>query len=206
MQILKSLPIRFLFLCLATIAILFTATNAAAQTKRHLGPDDFYRMREVGDPQLSPDGKSIAYTVTTMNRELDRLETQIWTVDWEGTQDLQMTFGPESASSPRWSPDGKYLSFLSSHKDEKGEGKTQIWLLDRRGGEAQPLTDVRRDIESYSWSPDSKKILLQLSGDDETATDADKKAHKAPKPIVIDRYQFKADIEGYLTDASRSQI
>ncbi len=206
MQISKSLPYRFLFFCLATIATLFFATNAAAQTKRHLGPDDYYRMREVGAPQISPDGKWIAYTVTTMNRDLDRLETQIWTVDWEGTQNLQMTFGPESASSPKWSPDGKYLSFLSSRKDEKGEGKTQIWLLDRRGGEAQPLTDVKRDIEGFSWSPDGKKIALQLSGDEENDADKDKKTKKAPKPIVIDRYQFKADIEGYLTDASRSQI
>jgi dipeptidyl aminopeptidase/acylaminoacyl peptidase len=208
MQISQSSPYRHLILCLATIATLFSATIAAAQTKRHLGPDDFFRMREVGDPQISPDGKWIAYTVTTMNRELDRRETQIWTVDWEGTQTLQMTYGPESASSPRWSPDGKYLSFLSSHKDDKGEGKTQIWLLDRRGGEAQPLTDVKRDLESYVWSPDGKKIALQLSGEDEAATDADKnkKEHKTPKPIVIDRYQFKQDIEGYLTDASRSQI
>jgi len=157
MQIPKSLPYRSLILCLAGIAILVVTNIAAAQTKRHLGPDDFYRMREVGDPQISPDGKWIAYTVTTMNRELDRRETQIWTVDWEGTQTLQMTYGPESASSPRWSPDGKYLSFLSSHKDDKGEGKTQIWLLDRRGGEAQPLTDVKRDLEGYVWSPDGKK-------------------------------------------------
>src|SRR3984957_5455878 len=119
MQISKSLPCRSLILCLVTIATLFYATNPAAQTKRHLVHDDFSRMGEVGDPQISPDGKWIAYTVTTMNRELDRLETQIWTVDWEGTQNLQMTFGPESASSPRWSPDGKYLSFLSSHKDKK---------------------------------------------------------------------------------------
>jgi dipeptidyl aminopeptidase/acylaminoacyl peptidase len=207
MQIPESKPNRFLFLCLAIIATLFSATRTTAQTKRHLGPDDYYRMRQVGDPQISPDGKWIAYTVSTMNRELDRRETQIWTVDWEGTQSLQMTYGPESASSPKWSPDGKYLSFLSSKKDEKGEGKTQIWLLDRRGGEAQPLTDVKRDIEGFSWSPNGKKILLQLSGDDETAdADKDKKAHKAPKPIVLDRYQFKADIEGYLTDASRSQI
>jgi dipeptidyl aminopeptidase/acylaminoacyl peptidase len=206
MQITKSLSSRTLILCLAAIATFFYATSAAAQSKRHLGPDDFYRMREVGDPQISPDGKWIAYTVTTMNRELDRLETQIDVVDWEGTQSLAMTYGPESASSPRWSPDGKYLSFLSSHKDEKGEGKTQIWLLDRRGGEAQPLTDVKREIESYSWSPDGKKIVLQLTGDEETTADIDKKTHKAPKPIVIDRYQFKQDIEGYLTESSRSQI
>jgi dipeptidyl aminopeptidase/acylaminoacyl peptidase len=206
MQISKSLPYRSLIFCLAIIATIFSAPRAVSQTKRYLGPDDFYRMREVGDPQLSPDGKWIAYIVTTMNRELDRLETQIYVVDWEGTQSLAMTYGPESASSPRWSPDGKYLSFLSSHKDDKGEGKTQIWLLDRRGGEAQPLTDVKRDIESYSWSPDGKKIALELSGNEQSAADADKKTHKAPKPIVIDRYQFKQDIEGYLTESSRSQI
>ena len=134
MQNSKSQTNRLLFLCLATISTLIFSTNAGAQTKRHLGPDDYYRMREVGNPQISPDGKWIAYTVTTMNKELDRLETQIYIVDWEGTQTLAMTYGPESASSPKWSPDGKYLSFLSSHKDEKGEGKTQIWLLDRRGG------------------------------------------------------------------------
>jgi dipeptidyl aminopeptidase/acylaminoacyl peptidase len=206
MQNLKPSYRPFVALCLAAVLAFFFAPHAAAQSKRHLGPDDFYRMREVGSPQISPDGKWIAYTVTTMNRELDRLETQIWTVDWEGMQSLQMTYGPESASSPKWSPDGKYLSFLSSHKDEKEDAKTQIWLLDRRGGEAQPLTDVKRDIEGYSWSPDGKKIALQLSGDDETAADSDKKEHKAPKPIVIDRYQFKQDVEGYLTDASRSQI
>ncbi|HEY2823585.1 MAG TPA: S9 family peptidase [Candidatus Acidoferrum sp.] len=200
------MPYRSVALCLALIATLFSASHTTAQTKRHLGPDDYFRMREVGAPQISPDGKWIAYTVTTMNRDLDRLETQIWTVDWEGTQSLQMTYGPESASSPKWSPDGKYLSFLSSKKDEKGEGKTQIWLLDRRGGEAQPFTDVKRDIEGFSWSPDGKKIALQLSGDDENDADKDKKSRKAPKPIVIDRYQFKQDIEGYLTDASRSQI
>jgi hypothetical protein len=63
MQIPKSLPYRSLILCLAGIAILVVTNIAAAQTKRHLGPDDFYRMREVGDPQISPDGKWIAYTV-----------------------------------------------------------------------------------------------------------------------------------------------
>ena len=208
MQNSKFLPIQSAILFVASMAAFFLVASAEAQTKPHLGPDDFYRMRQVGDPQISPDGKWVAYTVTTMNRELDRLETQIWTVDWDGTQSLQMTYGAESASSPKWSPDGKYLSFLSSHRGEKGEGKTQVWLLDRRGGEAQPLTDVKRDIEGYAWSPDGKKIALQLSGDDESVTDADKdkRMHKAAKPIVIDRYQFKQDIKGYLTDASRSQI
>ncbi|HUE42716.1 MAG TPA: S9 family peptidase [Candidatus Sulfotelmatobacter sp.] len=203
MQISKSLPYCSLILCLTVFATL-VSTNVAAQTKRRIGPDDFYRMRQVGDPQVSPDGKWIAYTVTSVDRDADRRHTAVWIVDWEGTQNLQMTFGTESASAPRWSPDGKYLSFLASRK----EGKSQVWLLDRRGGEAQPLTDVKRDIESYTWSPDGKQLALQLSGDEETSADADKdkKEHKAPKPIVIDRYQFKEDVEGYLTDASRSQI
>ena len=211
MQNPRSLHQLVVVFCLALFATLFGATRAEAQTKRPIGPDDFYRMREVGDPQVSPDGKWIAYTVRSVDRDADKRVSAIWLANWEGTQNLQITFGPDSASTPRWSGDGKYLSFISSRKD----GKSQVWILDRRGGEAQPLTSVKEDIGAYAWSPDGKKLALQMSpaDDEEDAADAGKpgegsgkKKAKAPKPIVIDRYQFKADVEGYLTDASRSQL
>jgi dipeptidyl aminopeptidase/acylaminoacyl peptidase len=105
---------------------------AQAPAKRPLTADDVYRMKEVGDPRVSPDGRWIAYTVTSVDREADKLRTDIWMVNWEGTQDLQVTNGPDSEASPRWSPDGKYLAFLSARP---AEAKSQIWLLDRRGGE-----------------------------------------------------------------------
>ena len=106
--------------------------------------------------------------------------------------------------TPRWSPDGKYLSFLS---DRSSEGKTQVWLLDRRGGDAFALTNVREEISSYCWSPDGKKLVLEMSPGEESH---DKKTSgpqfKGPKPIVIDRSHFKEDIEGYLTADSRAQL
>ena len=180
---------------------------AQAQARRTIAIDDIYRMQQVGNPQVSPDGKWIAYTVTSVDREADKRRTAIWMVNWEGTQNFRLTHGAESASSPRWSPDGKYLSFLSARP---GDGKTQVWLLDRRGGEAWALTDVKEEIGGYAWSPDGKRLVLEISpGDGEENSGAAKSsenASKVPKPIVIDRYHFKVDVEGYLTTASRSQL
>jgi dipeptidyl aminopeptidase/acylaminoacyl peptidase len=127
-------------------------------------------------------------------------------VNWDGTQNVQLTFGKESVGSPKWSPDGKYLSFISAGGEPR---KSQIWLLDRRGGAPQQLTNVKEDLEDYSWSPDAKRIVLEMSeSGDEHASDAKKDpgAPKAPKPIVIDRYRFKHDIDGYLTASSRSHL
>ena len=177
--------------------------------KRLLNADDFYRTQKVGNPRCSPDGKWIAYTVTATDRDADKRRTSIWMVNWEGTQDLRLSYGPESDSFPRWSPDGKYLAFISSRP---AEGKPQIWILDRRGGEARQLTNVKQEISAYEWAPDSKTLLLQMSEAEDAEADNPRNSlatptpAKTPKPIVIDRYHFKSDIEGYLTAASRSHL
>ncbi|MGA2361371.1 MAG: S9 family peptidase [Candidatus Aminicenantales bacterium] len=160
-------------------------------------------MKEVGGPQVSPDGKWIAYTVTSVDREADKLQSAIWMVSWEGTQDLQITNGPDSDTSPRWSPDGRYLAFLSARP---AEGKSQIWLLDRRGGEASQLTNVKAEISTYEWSPDSKGLVLVMRDSEEDLGETHNPKAKAPKPIVIDRYRFKRDIEGYLTASSLDHL
>ena len=105
---------------------------AQAPVKRLLKVDDLDRLAEVADPQVSPDGKWIAYTVSTVNRDDDKNVTNIWMVSWDGSENVRLTYGSESESSPRWSPDGKYLSFVSS-RPGKAKG-SQVWLLDRRGG------------------------------------------------------------------------
>ncbi|HXB92337.1 MAG TPA: hypothetical protein VNU72_08610, partial [Puia sp.] len=158
--------------------------------KRPLRPGDLYRLPSVSDPQPSPDGKWVSYTLTTIDSIKDNRNADIWMISWDGTQDIQLTSSPDGESRARWSPDGKYLSFVSSRQESKG---SQVWLLDRRGGEGKRLTEIKGGVNDYAWSPDSKKLLLTLTDPD--AEDTGKV--KTTKPYVIDRYHYKQDVEGY---------
>lgn len=185
------------------VAFAAFAPFLSAQTQPHpMTLDDLFRLQDVGDPQVSPDGQWVAYTVSAMDAAADKRLTDIWMVKWDGSEDIRLTYANEnSASAPRWSPDGKYLSFLS---DRPGKAKgTQVWVLDRRGGEARQLTDVKGHLSYYAWSPDAKKLLVAIAEDKQAETESknketDKEKEK-PKPIIIDRYHFKQDIEGYLS-------
>ena len=179
------------------LVFLLIGVPLAAQEKRPIKVDDIYNIREVRDPQRSPDGKWVAYTVTTALKETDKNNTDVWMVSWDGTQQIQVTSTPEGESSPRWSPDNKYLSFISSRQGAKGG---QLWLLNRAGGEAVKITDIKGGVSDHAWSPDSKRLVLVVQDPDPANKDADEKPDekKTPKPIVIDRYHFKADGDGFL--------
>lgn len=185
--------IRWLFFLILTF---FAASFLAAESsaKHFLTIDDVAKLQAIEDPRCSPDGQWIAYIVTANDLKADKRRSSVWMVSWDGKQDLRISYGRGSDSSPRWSPDGKYISFLSDRPDEK---KSQIWLLDRRGGEARQLTNVKQEIEDYQWSPNGSKLLLVMREMEDT---------EKPKPIVIDRFQFKQDIQGYLTAASRRHL
>ncbi|MDX2040348.1 MAG: S9 family peptidase [Acidobacteriota bacterium] len=190
--------------------LLALAISLPAQTtKRPIKLDDIPRLREVRDPQLSPDGQTIAFVVSQIDAKEDKSSAHIWMVGYDGKNERQITSGQESESSPRFSPDGKYLSFTSSRK---GPAKgSQVWLLDRSGGEAFQLTDVKGRLQSYEWSPDSKRLALVI-GDPDPEAEANAAAAEAggkpkpPKPIVLDRYKFKQDGAGYLTSGRHSYI
>jgi dipeptidyl aminopeptidase/acylaminoacyl peptidase len=171
---------KFRLACSVVLLLFPSFLLAQNSTKRPIAIDDIYRMERVGSPQVSPDGKWVAYTVTTIDKEADKRRTALWMINWEGTQDIRLTFGQQSASSPQWSPDGKYLSFLSSDGEK---GKTQIWLLDRRGGASQQLTKVKEEINDYHWSPDGKRILLEMSEDYEDTDDMKKDTDAAKAPL-----------------------
>jgi dipeptidyl aminopeptidase/acylaminoacyl peptidase len=184
------------------LVLALTATVAAAQpARRAMTLDDFATIKSVGDPQRSPDGKWVAYVVGANDVEKDKRDSDLWMVSWDGAQTVRLTSGPDSESSPRWSPDGRSLAFLASRgtEEEKKKG-SQIWLLDRQGGEAQKLTDIDGGVSAYSWSPDSKKFVFTKS-DKDPADEPEKMEgwkRKTTPPIVIDRYHFKQDREGYL--------
>jgi dipeptidyl aminopeptidase/acylaminoacyl peptidase len=185
-------------LCLAALS-LSLATSPVAQGKRPLAVDNLYDVRDVRDPQRSPDGKWVAYTVTRAIRETDKNDTDVWMTSWDGREHIQITSTPDSESRPRWSPDGKFLSFVSSRQDAKA---AQVWLLDRSGGEAVRLTDIKGGVTDYAWAPDSRRLALVVADPDPKLPDEDDKdkdaAAKTAKPIVVDRYYFKSDSGGYL--------
>jgi len=192
------MPRRLLvLLCIATFSV-----PALGQGKRPLNVDDIFKVRDVRDPQRSPDGQWVAYTVTSSIQATDKNDTDVWMVKWDGSEQVQLTSTPDSESRPRWSPDGKYLSFVSSRQGTK---QAQVWLLNRLGGEASKLTEVKGGVSDYAWAPDSKRLVLVISDPDPAVAAAEDESEKAkegpaktPKPIVVDRYHFKSDGDGFL--------
>jgi len=174
---------------------------------------DVFAFRDLHDPQMSPEGQWVAYTMGMVNREEDKNEERIWMVPAAGGEAIPLTAEDVSSSHPRWSPDGTYLAFLSA----RNEGKTQVWLLNRKGGEAQKLTDTPQDVDGFEWSPEGKRLVLVLrdakpeeleeakTKEKEKEGAEKEKKTKTPKPWVVDRLQFKQDTIGYL-DRRRTHL
>jgi dipeptidyl aminopeptidase/acylaminoacyl peptidase len=192
-KLLRTLP------CLAALFANLAATHAAdAPKKRDITLDDLAKIQRVSGPVVSPDGEWVLYSVSQVDTKDDKTQSHLWMVKWDGSVHLQLTYGKEGASSPKFSPDGRYISFLSSRPGPvKGD---QVWVMDRRGGEAEQLTAITdQEIGGYLWSPDAKKLLLTMRPKNEP--DAEEgKPPAPPKPIVIDRYHFKQDMQGYIRD------
>ncbi len=142
---------------------------AAQPGKRPLSLDDLGRLKEVRDPQCSPDGKAVAFVVGSTDVKEDKSNSHVWMIGIDGQGERQVTSSQDSESSPKFSPDGKYLSFTSS-RPGKAKGN-QVWLLDRSGGEAFQLTELKGRLQGYEWSPDSKRLALVVGDPDPDAAD-----------------------------------
>jgi dipeptidyl aminopeptidase/acylaminoacyl peptidase len=173
---------------------LASARTAVAQ--RAVGVDDLEQVKDVSDPRVSPDGAWVAYTVSVPDTAKDQDDTDIWLASWDGKQQLRLTRSPADEHAARWSPDGRFLAFLSD-RDDPHEAD-QLWLLDRRGGEPERLTTFSGGVSDLAWSPDGRRLALIVTDPDPDAREPGDTSSRGAKPIVIDRFQFKEDETGWL--------
>ena len=146
---------------LAALFILFVSFPflfGQAPRTRAITFDDFIAIKRVTDPQVSPDGKLIAFVATVMDREANRGNSDIWVVPAEGGEARLLASSPKADFSPRWSPDGRSLAFLSARG-----GSSQIWMIGLSGGEARPVTNLSTGVSAFIWSPRGKHFAFTSS-------------------------------------------
>ena len=157
------------------------------------------------DPQISPDGAWVAYTVRACDIKRDKQTSDVWMTSWDGARAIQLTNSPDNEHHARWSPDGQYLAFLSSRtSDDDGE---QVWLLNRAGGEATQAHGDQRRRQRLCLVARRQATGARRAGSRSGGRGAEKEGQekKAPRPIVIDRFYFKDDKSGYL-DGKRQHL
>src|SRR5215471_2970133 len=161
-------------------------------------PEDVYALTGVGDPRLSPDGARVAYVVTRIDREANRYRSAIWLAPLDGSEEpRQLTSGERTDGSPRWSPDGRWLAFVSSRDDEEEKAHEELYVLPADGGEPQRLTNGKDDVESIAWSPDSRRIAFARRVPDDAYEEEDER-RRAPRRFT--RLFYKLDSEGWIGD------
>jgi dipeptidyl aminopeptidase/acylaminoacyl peptidase len=174
-----------------SLVLIVCLTPLTARAGRALVPEDWYRFQDVSDLEIAPDGTAVAYLVTSYDRASDESRSALWIADWSGKSRAQLTRG-ESVSEPRFSHDGRYLSYLTARPSGTA---TQLWILDRSRGTARQLSHCEGEITGYAWSPDARRVVLAMRPP----------APKSPKPLVIDAFQFK-DRYSYLTAQTRTHL
>ncbi|HME98165.1 MAG TPA: S9 family peptidase [Methylomirabilota bacterium] len=164
---------------------------------RPMTPHDLTRVRFVSDPQISPDGTTVAFVVTTLSEERDEYLSAIWLVDVAGGEPRRFTAGPRRDTTPRWSPDGARLAFVSEREAKK---KGQLYVMPARGGEPIRLTDLRHGVSAPQWSPDGARLafVARVGGWSEPESEEEKAKSRPPRVITTLKYRFNG--EGFTYD------
>jgi dipeptidyl aminopeptidase/acylaminoacyl peptidase len=151
---------------LITLFLFALAVLSAQAAKRAFTIEDLYKLKGVDAFRLSPDGRTVVYTVTESDLPHAKRQTHIWAMDIDGANVRQLTFGPKSESSPSLSPDGRWLAFIAGR-----DGDDNLYLMPMSGGEARKLTSVSTGVSDPVWSPDGKYIAFASDVYPECAAD-----------------------------------
>ena len=155
-------------------------------------PTDVYKMEAVSRPKISPEGSWILYSQSKIDAAKDRSVSKLYMMSSDGKETITLTEQTMGVGNYQWSPDGKYISYLTKGKDEdKG---SQVFLMDRRGGEGVQLTNIKGEINDYVWFNSGKKMIVVVKD----FNYADTAKSKIRTPYEMTRYKFKQDNEGYL--------
>jgi dipeptidyl aminopeptidase/acylaminoacyl peptidase len=161
-------------------------------------PEDVYALTSVGDLRISPDGGRVAYVVNWIDREENGYRSAIWIAPLDGSEEpRQLTSGVRSDSSPRWSPDGCWLAFVSTRDGEDETAHGELYLLPAAGGEPRRLTADKEGVESIVWSPDSRRIAFARRVRDEAYEEEDDRRRP---PRRFTRVFYKLDSVGWTGD------
>ncbi|MHC5064588.1 MAG: prolyl oligopeptidase family serine peptidase [Planctomycetota bacterium] len=185
---------------LAAVAVMSPclAQETSAQDDRLFRPIDVFQLENASDPQVSPDGTKIVYVRNRFDIMKDRRRTNLWIIDYDGSDHRPLTSGNRNDMQPRWSPDGRQLLYASS-----AEGSVQLYVRWMDTGQVAKLTDLTRSPGSMTWSPDGQWIAFSMLVPEASRTYATmpkkpKGADWAEPAIVIDSLQYRADGAGYL--------
>ena len=138
------------FVAVLAVSLVAFCSLAAAQTRTYT-IEDLLRVRRVGDPQVSPDGKHVAFTIGDVSYDANRVVTQIYVTSIDGGGMKQLTSGDKSSTAPRWSPDGKKIAYTTG---------SQIWVMDSDGDHKDQVTKISTGAAAPVWSPDGKWIAF----------------------------------------------
>jgi dipeptidyl aminopeptidase/acylaminoacyl peptidase len=166
-------------------------------TRSPMVPEDLLRIRFVSDPHIHPDGRRVAFVVTTLSEARDEYLSSVWVVDVDGGEPRQFTRGPRRDISPRWSRDGRWLAFVSE-REKKGKGQLHVMPAD--GGEPVRLTDLKPGVTGPVWSPDGRWLAFvsRVGGWQEPADEEERERSKPPR--TIDILKYKSNGVGFVYD------